>query len=519
MYKVFIENREVNFRNKQEELNAEHVIYVNSNSSFENELVGLIRETPEDKIVTLVCDSEEELWNNLVKSCKFIQAAGGIVQRENEYLFIERNGMWDIPKGKLESGESIEVAAQREIEEECGISGLEINHKICSTYHTYFFKNKWCLKETHWFHFDYSGSKKTVCQQEEGITKASWFTKNEFVEIESRTFQSIRFVLKSFQETIENSIEMDRAIQLLNQGECIAIPTETVYGLAANALSTQAVAKIFTLKNRPQTNPLIVHCGTIEQVKEFVSEFPPMAMKLAIQYWPGPLTLLLPKNDKIPYQITAGSDRVGVRVPNHPLTLELLQKLTFPVAAPSANKYGSISPTRAEHVKIQFGDQVPLILDGGECAVGIESTIVGFEGDKVIVYRLGQITVEQIERVCLTTVYVQNEAGEIIVAPGMVKHHYAPKTTLKIVGDFAQIELTDQTGIILFNEKMISGIPAENQLILCEKNDLEEASRKLYDAFYQLDKLNLAVIYMKEFPSYGIGKSLNDRIHRAGMKG
>jgi L-threonylcarbamoyladenylate synthase len=150
--------------------------------------------------------------------------------------------------------------------------------------------------------------------------------------------------------------------------------------------------------------------------------------------------------------------------------------------------------------------------------VGIESTIVGFEEDKVIVYRLGQITVEQIEEVCGQSVQIQNEAGEIIVAPGMVKHHYAPKTTLKIVDDFTKIELTNRTGIILFNEQKIMGIPSENQLIISEKNNLEEASRKLYDAFYQLDKLNLEVIYMKEFPSDGIGKSLNDRIHRAGMK-
>jgi L-threonylcarbamoyladenylate synthase len=317
---------------------------------------------------------------------------------------------------------------------------------------------------------------------------------------------------------MDEAVELEKAIHILTSGDCVAIPTETVYGLAANALNTDAVTKIFELKNRPQTNPLIVHCGSIQQVEQYVSEFPLIAKNLAKQFWPGPLTLLLPKNDKIPDQITAGSNRVGVRIPNHPLTLKLLNKLDFPIAAPSANKYGSVSPTRAEHVKIQFGDQVPLILDGGECSVGIESTIVGFEGDKVIVYRLGQITVEQIEEVCRQSVQIQNEAGEIIVAPGMVKHHYAPKTTLKIVDDFTKIELTNRTGIILFNEQKIMGIPSENQLIISEKNNLEEASRKLYDAFYQLDKLNLEVIYMKEFPSDGIGKSLNDRIHRAGMK-
>ena len=518
MYKVFIENREVNFSNKRDQYNSERVIYADTKDSFEKDLLKLIRETPEYTVVTVLCDSVKKVWKNVLSDCKFIQAAGGIVQREDEFLFIERNNLWDIPKGKLESGESIEIAAQREIEEECGIKEMILNELICTTFHTYFFKNKWHLKETHWFHFLYNGSKQTVCQTEEGITSARWFKRHEFSLVESKTYQSIQFVMNQFQRLMDETVELEKAVQVLTTGECIAIPTETVYGLAANALSIDAISKIFELKNRPQTNPLIVHCGSIEQVEQYVSEFPMIAKNLAKQFWPGPLTLLLPKNDKIPVQITAGSNRVGVRIPNHPLTLKLLNKLDFPIAAPSANKYGSVSPTRAEHVKIQFGDQVPLILDGGECSVGIESTIVGFEEDKVIVYRLGQITVEQIEEVCGHSVQIQNEAGEIIVAPGMVKHHYAPKTTLKIVDDFTKIELTNRTGIILFNKQKIMGIPSENQLVISESDDLEEASRKLYDAFYQLDKLNLEVIYMKEFPSDGIGKSLNDRIHRAGMK-
>jgi len=518
MYKVFIENREVNFRNQSSTLQSNGVIYAKSNESFEKTLLNRILETPENTVVAVLCDSVKKVWKNFKSECKFVQAAGGIVQREDEFLFIERNNLWDIPKGKHEKAELIEETALREIEEECGINELHINELICITYHTYFFKNKWHLKETHWFHFLYNGSKQTVCQAEEGITDARWFKRSEFSEIETKTYQSIQFVINRFVRLMDENDKLEKAIQVLTTGECVAIPTETVYGLAANALSIDAISKIFELKNRPQTNPLIVHCGSIEQVEQYVSDFPLLAKKLAKQFWPGPLTLLLPKNDKIQDQITAGSNRVGVRIPNHPLTLKLLNKLDFPIAAPSANKYGSVSPTCAVHVKIQFGDQVPLILDGGECSLGIESTIVGFEGDKIIVYRLGQITVEQIEEVCGQSVQIQNEAGEIIVGPGMVKHHYAPKTTLKIVDDFTKIELTNRTGIILFNEQKIRGIPSENQLILSEKNDLEEASRKLYDAFYQLDKLNLEVIYMKEFPSDGIGKSLNDRIHRAGMK-
>jgi L-threonylcarbamoyladenylate synthase len=518
MYKVFIENREVNFRNQSSTLQSNGVIYAKSNESFEKTLLNRILETPENTVVTVLCDSVKKVWKNVLSDCKFIQAAGGIVQREDEFLFIERNNLWDIPKGKLESGESIEIAAQREIEEECGINELHINELICITYHTYFFKNKWHLKETHWFHFLYNGSKQTVCQAEEGITNARWFKRHEFSIVESKTYQSIQFVVNQFLKLYDENIELQKAVQVLTSRDCVAIPTETVYGLAANALSIDAVAKIFELKNRPQTNPLIVHCGSIQQVEQYVSEFPLIAKNLAKQFWPGPLTLLLPKNDKIPDQITAGSNRVGVRIPNHPLTLKLLNKLDFPIAAPSANKYGSVSPTRAEHVKIQFGDQVPLILDGGECNVGIESTIVGFEENEVIIYRLGQITAKQIEKVCGQKANVKNNADEIIMAPGMVKHHYAPKTLLKIVNGNEQIKISEKSGVILFNEQKIAGIPFENQIILAENDDLEEASRKLYGSFYQLDKLNLDVIYMKEFPSDGIGKSLNDRIQRAGMK-
>ena len=517
MYKVFIENREVNFRNQFNTLQADGVIYAKASESFEKILLSRILKTPENKIATVICDSVKKVWKNLKSECKFVHAAGGIVQREDEFLFIERNNLWDIPKGKHERGESIEETALREIEEECGIKGMILNELICTTYHTYFFKNKLHLKETHWFHFSYSGSKQTFCQAEEGITDARWFKRNEFAEIETKTYQSIQFVINQFQRLMDETVELQKAIQLLASGNCVAIPTETVYGLAANALNTDAVAKIFQLKNRPQTNPLIVHCGSIEQVERYVSEFPPLAMKLAKKFWPGPLTLLLPKNDKIPDQITAGSNRVGVRIPNHSLTLKLLQKVDFPLAAPSANKYGSVSPTCAQHVKIQF-ENAPFILDGGPCSVGIESTIVGFEGDEVIIYRLGQITAKQIEKVCGQKANVKNNADEIIVAPGMVKHHYAPKTLLKIVNKNEQIIISEKSGVILFNEQKIVGIPFENQIVIAEHDDLEEASRKLYAAFYQLDKLNLEEIYMKQFPNKGIGKSLNDRIQRAGMK-
>jgi L-threonylcarbamoyladenylate synthase len=169
-------------------------------------------------------------------------------------------------------------------------------------------------------------------------------------------------------------------------------------------------------------------------------------------------------------------------------------------------------------VKIQFGNEIPLILDGGPCQVGIESTIIGFEGVKTIIYRLGHITIEEISEVCGTEIYIQNEAGELIVAPGMVKHHYAPKTKLIIVSDFSDILTSTKIGAILFNEDRIGGIPLENQVFLSKNRNFEEASRNLYKAFYELDQLQLDVIFIKFLPDHGIGKSINDRIRRAGMK-
>ncbi|MCS6796546.1 MAG: L-threonylcarbamoyladenylate synthase, partial [Raineya sp.] len=193
------------------------------------------------------------------------------------------------------------------------------------------------------------------------------------------------------------STDIDLAEKLLRNNQLVAIPTETVYGLAGNAFSEEAVAQIFAVKNRPTFDPLIVHSDSLEKIKNFVSDFPEKAMILAQKFWAGSLTLLLPKKSIIPDLVTAGLPTVAVRIPKHPLTLQLLQRLDFPLAAPSANPFGYISPTTAHHVAEQLGEKIPLILDGGICSVGVESTIVGFEGDKAIIYRLGGISVESIQ--------------------------------------------------------------------------------------------------------------------------
>jgi L-threonylcarbamoyladenylate synthase len=193
--------------------------------------------------------------------------------------------------------------------------------------------------------------------------------------------------------------EVNRASQLLREGQLVGIPTETVYGLAANALDADAVLRIFEAKGRPHFDPLIMHLPDADAVKVHVRDIPPMALQLMDAFWPGPLTLVLPKQSHVPDIVTSGLDTVAVRVPSHPMTQALLRQLDFPLAAPSANLFGHVSPTTAQHVNAQLGDRIPYILDGGATTVGLESTIVGFEEGIPTIYRLGGLGVEEIERV------------------------------------------------------------------------------------------------------------------------
>ncbi len=306
------------------------------------------------------------------------------------------------------------------------------------------------------------------------------------------------------------------AIDLLSAGKLVAIPTETVYGLAANALNSDAVVRIFEAKNRPRFNPLIVHIAGLGEMSKYVESLPEAALKLAEAFWPGPLTLLLPRKNTIPDLVTADSPHVAIRVPRHPLTLALLEVLDFPLAAPSANPFGYISPTSAAHVQQQLGHKVDYILDGGHAEVGLESTIVGFddEGNPVL-YRLGGLSLEAIEAVAGTVTDGRNLSAKP-AASGMLKSHYAPDTALYLgpVEENLEKLYGKKIGALVF-QHLIPGIPEAWQRVLSPTGDLAEAAKRLFTCLHELDALELDAVISSEVPEQGLGRAINDRLRRA----
>ncbi len=311
-----------------------------------------------------------------------------------------------------------------------------------------------------------------------------------------------------------------QAKKLLENNELVAIPTETVYGLAANALSEIAIRKIFKTKNRPHHNPLIVHVSSIEEVSAIVTNIPPAAHKLMNTFSPGPITLLLPRNSLIPDTVTAGLPNVAIRIPAHPLALKLLSTLSFPLAAPSANIFGYISPTSPYHVQRQLNGLIPYILDGGNCISGIESTIVGFDEDLPVVYRLGGISIEQLHQT-IGEVRIHNSTNvSTPAAPGMLGQHYSPHTPLYLVDDtspYIQQFKNTEIGIICFSH-LEKSVPGGQQLILSPNGDLEEAAHNLYAAMHEMDTAGFKIILVRRFPDVGIGRAMNDRLRRASVK-
>ena len=305
------------------------------------------------------------------------------------------------------------------------------------------------------------------------------------------------------------------AANALKENQVIGIPTETVYGLAANALCSSAVSNIFSVKQRPTSNPLILHFANLEQAESYIQEFHGELKVLYDHFSPGPITFLVPKTALVPNEITSGSSLVAVRFPSHPQFLALLNLLDFPVAAPSANKYGSVSPTRADEVLTQLNGEIPLLLDGGTCEYGLESTIVGMDGDRVIVYRLGSIDLDELSTALGYIPEIKNQAKQSPLAPGMVKYHYATKTPLHYLRKDLKFE--ENTGYI-FIQSIPEDFPSAPCMTLSSTGDLKEVGRNLYHTLITMDGCGFNAIYIEKPLAEGLGLTILDRLQRATAK-
>lgn len=318
--------------------------------------------------------------------------------------------------------------------------------------------------------------------------------------------------------------DITEAAECLRGGRLVAFPTETVYGLGADALNVSAVARIFESKGRPTFDPLIVHVADRSWMEDLVTDFPPLAQKLADQFWPGPLTLVLPKSDSVPDLVTAGLPAVGIRIPANPTARELIEAAGCPVAAPSANPFSGISPTTAQHVMDGLGGRIDAILDGGPCAVGLESTVVSFAAESPIVLRPGGLPIEQIESVTGPIGRAKSDPSaddSAQAAPGMLSRHYAPAVPM-IVTD----SQTEPTGSLPANAALLTWgrqAGADPKLYSVIRNldpdgDLTRCAAQFFAALRALDAANPDVIIAHRFPNQGLGIALNDRLQRAAAR-
>lgn len=306
------------------------------------------------------------------------------------------------------------------------------------------------------------------------------------------------------------------AARVLREGGLCAIATETVYGLAANALDEHAVARIFEAKARPFFDPLIVHIASRDWLHRLVSRVPPAAEKLAAAFWPGPLTMVLPKTDLVPDLVTSGLPSVAIRMPAHPQARELLRLVDLPLAAPSANPFGQLSPTCAQHVAETLGDKIDLILDGGPSQVGVESTVVFVMDDAVQILRHGGVTREALERI------VRVEDGSVDVvetatpSPGMLPQHYAPRTSLRVVTSQDELAKLDagRIGALLLTDTDRDPRFAAVEVLTTDGN-LATAAANFFAALRRLDRQQVDLIVAYPFPDLGLGRALNDRLSRA----
>lgn len=314
---------------------------------------------------------------------------------------------------------------------------------------------------------------------------------------------------------------IQEAGRLLKAGQLVVFPTETVYGLGANALDPAAVQRIFDAKGRPADNPLIVHVAALEAAKRLTASWPPLADRLARVFWPGPLTLVLPRAANVPDAVTAGLDSVALRVPAHPIAQAVLRAAGVPIAAPSANTSGRPSPTTAQHAEADFGDKVPLILDGGPATVGLESTVVSLLGDKPVLLRIGAIPREALQRV--VTDWGVADGKDAARSPGMKHRHYAPEAKVRLVPGPRMMEEWRKHGgdpkraFIVSAETAAAGIAGRNVAVPGPKDDAEAWAHQLFALLRKWDRKE--EILVEPIPEKGLGAAVMERLRKAAEGG
>lgn len=317
------------------------------------------------------------------------------------------------------------------------------------------------------------------------------------------------------------STHIKEATTLLQAGEVVAIPTETVYGLGADATKDSAVAKIFQAKGRPSDNPLIVHIATLAQLEGIVAHIPRAAKLLIDAFWPGPLTIIFPKGQGLSNLVTAGLDTVGIRMPNHPVALEIIRQSNLPIAAPSANTSGRPSPTTAFHVLEDLADKIPLIIDGGPTGVGVESTVIDCSVEPPIILRPGGITKEEIQQVIGNVLLDRSSTTSAPKSPGMKYTHYAPKAPLQIVEgspEFLQAQVLKAKGLkvgVLATEETKDKYDAHTVLSCGSRKDILTVANRLYDTLRKFDSYELDLILSESFSEAGLGQAVMNRLEKA----
>jgi L-threonylcarbamoyladenylate synthase len=334
------------------------------------------------------------------------------------------------------------------------------------------------------------------------------------------TYQTIVWNVDKSVDNLENNPQIQKAAALIQKGEVVAFPTETVYGLGADATNEEAVAKIFWAKGRPQDNPLIVHIANLQQLHGVVAETSQMARQLMERFWPGPLTLILPAKETLAKNVTAGLDTVGVRMPAHPVALALIRAAKCPLAAPSANRSGRPSPTEAKHVQIDLNGKIPAILDAGPTGVGVESTVVDARGPQPVILRPGGISREAIAECVGVPVLLAQQSQATPLAPGMKYRHYAPDAKLVLLAPeeiAARLKGPLQGRIgVLTTEENENNYPQADTVIACgRRSDLSTVAAGLFAALRRFDEAGVDLIYAETFPEEGIGLAIMNRLRKA----